>query len=152
MSAAIRPDSVDLPLTLHILGAMTLVGTLVLAASALFASWRGSAAGLVRLGYRSLLWAALPAWIVMRVSAQWVADEGGWLDVDPEPAWIGIGFASAEPTLLFLIVATVLSGRELRKMEGGGETSGLTRTAAVLVALTIVAYLVAIWAMSTKPA
>ena len=148
---AVRPDSADLPLVIHVLSAMVLVGVLVLAATALVATWRGGALGLVRLGFRSLLWAALPAWIVMRLSAQWVADEGGWLDVEPEPAWIGIGFITSEPTLLLLVAATVLSGRELRKMSDGGETSGLTRAAAILVAITIAAYIVALWAMTTKP-
>jgi hypothetical protein len=147
--AAIRADSIDLPLTLHVLSAMVLVGTLVLAAAALFASWRGGAVGLVRLGFRSLLWAALPAWIAMRLSAQWVADEGGWLDA--EPAWIDIGFIASEPTLLLLIAATVLAGREIRRLGPGEETSRMTRAAAVMVGLTLAAYVVAIWAMTAKP-
>jgi hypothetical protein len=151
MTAAIRADSIDLPLSLHVLSAMVLVGTLVLATAVLFASWRGGAVGLVRLGMRSLLWAALPAWVVMRLSAQWVADEGGWLDVEPEPAWIEIGFIAAEPFLLLLLVATLLTGLELRRFEPGAETTGRTRAAAILVALTLLAYVVAIWAMTTKP-
>lgn len=149
MTAAIRPDSWDIALSLHILGAMALVGTLVLAAAALFASWHGGAVGLVRLGFRSLLWAALPAWIVMRLSAQWIVDKEGIEDAGL--SWVDIGFSVSEPTLLLLIVATVLSGREIRRMGPADETGGMTRAAAVLVAITIAAYVVAIWAMTTKP-
>jgi uncharacterized membrane protein len=138
----------DLALTLHVLAAMVLVGTLALAAAALFASWRGGAIGLVRLGFRSLLWAALPAWIVLRVTAQWVLDESGYSD---DLTWVDIGFIVSEPTLLLLIAATVLSGRELRRMDSEDETGGMTRAAAVLVGITIAAYLVVLWAMTTKP-
>jgi hypothetical protein len=150
VTAAIRSDSIDLALTLHVLSAMVLVGTLALAAAALFASWRGGAIGLVRLGFRSLLWAALPAWVAVRLSAQWVLDEEGLGEADL--TWVDIGFIVSEPTLLLLIAATVLSGRELRRMGSEDETGAMTRAAAVLVAITIAAYLVAIWAMTTKPA
>jgi uncharacterized membrane protein len=59
--AATRPEGWDFPLLLHLLGAMLLVGTLVLAASALVLAWRDGSAALVGLGYRVLLIGALPA-------------------------------------------------------------------------------------------
>ena len=93
MIAIIRPDAWDFPLLLHVLGAMLLVGTLVLAASALFLAWRDGNAALMRLGYRSLLLGVLPAWIVMRGSGQWIAYKEHL--TDSNASWIGIGFTTA---------------------------------------------------------
>ena len=95
MLATIRPDSWDFPLLLHVLGAMLLVGTLVLAASALVLAWRDGNASLVRLGYRSLLLGALPAWIVMRGAAEWIADKEGLTGDERPPGWTS---ATAPPT------------------------------------------------------
>jgi hypothetical protein len=151
--ASIRPDSWSFPLLLHVLGAMILVGTLVLAASALILAWRDGSASLVRLGYRSLLIGALPAWIVMRGAAEWIADKEG-LTGDDAPSWVGVGYSTAEPGLLLLLISTLLAGlavRRARRTErsGGG---GFSRVSTVLVSLVLIAYLVAIWAMTTKPA
>ncbi len=149
---AIRPDDWNLPLFLHVLGAMTLVGALVLVVVSL-ASARGdeSAAGL-RLAYRSLLIGAIPAWIAMRAGAQWIASKEGLDDLDEPPAWIDIGFVTSEPTLLLLIVATVCAGIAARRArEGGRAFGGLNTTALVLVTITLLAYVLAMWAMSTKP-
>ncbi len=149
---AIRPDDWNLPLFLHILGAMTLVGALALVVLSL-ASARGadSAAGL-RVAYRALLLAAIPSWIVMRLSAQWIADKEGLTDLDEPPAWVDIGFVTSEPTLLLLIAATVCAGIAARRArEGGRAFGGLNKTALVLVSITLAAYVLAIWAMSTKP-
>ena len=152
--AVTRPDDWNLPLLLHVLGAMVLVGAAVLAAAALFSASRSGSVASVRLGYRTLLLGVIPAWIVTRGTAQWIADKEGYTGEDVEvPAWVDIGFIASEPTLLFLIPATVLSGLYVRSA-GAAETGvgGRPRIAAILVALTIVAYLVAIWAMTTKPA
>jgi hypothetical protein len=142
--AAIRPDDWNLPLFLHILSAGVLFGAVVLAA----VSVGGTAQAGLRLGFRSLLIGAIPAWIAMRLSAQWIASEEGYLDEDVEvPAWIDIGFATSEGSFLFLIAATVCAGIAARRDRAGG----LRTATMVLVGITIVAYLVALWAMSTKP-
>ena len=142
--AAIRPDEWNFPLFVHVLSAMVLFGAVVLAALSLAGN---SQAGL-RLGFRSLLIGAIPSWIAMRLSAQWIADEEGLLDEGVEsPAWVDIGFMTSEASLLVLIAATVCARIASRR-----ETAGGLRTATVvLVSITIVAYVVAIWAMSTKP-
>ena len=131
----------ELSLFTHILGAMGLIGALLLAATAL----APGGAGTLRLGYRSLLVAALPSYLVMRVSAQWVASEEGL--EDSEAAWIGIGYITSELGLLLMIVATVCAGLSNRR----GGRPGLTRAAFVITALLVVMYLVTIWAMTTKP-
>jgi hypothetical protein len=143
--AIIRPDDWNLPLFLHILGAMVLVGGLVLAVTALLAAWRGGEAASVRVGYRALLLAVLPGWLVMRIAAQWTLSKEGLEDA--EITWIDIGFMTTEPGLLLIIAATILAGLAARR--GGGGTG--VRVAAVLVSVLVVANLVAVWAMTTKP-
>jgi hypothetical protein len=131
---------VKLPLFLHVLSAIVLVGALVLAAASV-------ASHNLRLAFRALLFAAIPSWIVMRLSAQWTFTEQGWDDVDPEPAWIGIGFITSETTFLLIIAATVCAWRAARRERGGG----LRTATLVLTGVVLVAYLVVIWAMTTKP-
>ena len=149
----IRPDSWDFPLLVHVLGAMLLVGTLVLAASALILAQRDGSASLARLSYRSLLIGALPAWVMMRGAAEWIADEEG-LTGDEVPSWVDIGYSIADPGLLLLLVSTVLAGLAMRRAHRAERPSGdgLSRASAVLVSLLLLAYLVAIWAMTAKPA
>ncbi len=145
MIALVRPTEWEIPLFLHVLGAMTLVGALLLATTALAAASRSDDPGALRLGYRSLLLAALPAWLVMRVSAQWVLSESAFPEDD---AWVGIGYATSEVSLLPLVAATVLAGISTRRAAGGGRV----RAALILVGLALALYAVAIWAMTTKPA
>jgi hypothetical protein len=131
---------------------MLLVGMLVLAASALVLARRDGSFSLLRLSYRSLLLGALPAWIAMRVGAEWVADKEGWTG-DEVPSWLDLGYMIADPGLLLLLIATVLAGLAVRST-GQPESAagnGLSRASAVLVGLLLIAYLVAIWAMTTKP-
>lgn len=74
------------------------------------------------------------------------------IDTDDPPSWIELGYAVSNPGLLLLIVATVLTGtgtRRTRRQAGGVTT--LDRVATVLLAVSVVAYLMAIWAMTTKP-
>ena len=149
---AIRPDDWNLPLFLHVLGAMALVGALVLVVLSLASARGGDSAAGLRLAYRSLLFGAIPAWIVMRLGAQWIASKEGLDDLDEPPAWIDIGFVTSEPTLLLLIAATVCAGIAARRArEGGRAFGGLNTAALVLVSITLLAYVLAIWAMSTKP-
>jgi hypothetical protein len=148
--ATIRPDSWDFPLLLHVLGAMLLVGTLVLAASALILAWRDGSASLVRLGYRSLLIGALPAWIVMRGAAEWIADKEN-LTGSNLPSWVDIGYNTADLGFLLLLISTVFAGLAVRRSGRAESPGGLGRPPAALVSLLLIAYLIAIWAMTTKP-
>jgi hypothetical protein len=147
--AAIRPDDWNFPLLLHVLGAMVLVGALVLAVAALFFAWRDGSEASARLAFRSLLIGVIPAWIVMRVSAQIVLDKEGLEDA--ELAWIEIGFIVTEPGFLFIIIATVLAGLAARRARRGESAGAGVKVAAVLGSLLIAAYVVATWAMTTKP-
>ena len=90
----------------------------------------------------------------MRLAAQWIASKEGLDDLEEPPAWVDIGYVTSEPTLLLLIAATVCAGIAARRArEGGGRSFGGLNTAAlVLVTISLLAYVLAIWAMSTKPA
>ena len=138
--AAIRPDDWNLALFVHLLGAMALVGSLVLVVTQI-------AANNMRLGFRTMLVAVIPSWIVMRVAAQWIASKEHVDDIDPTPAWVDIGYSTSEGSFLLLLIATVCAGIAARRARGGG----LRTATLVLVAISLMAYAVAIWAMSTKP-
>jgi hypothetical protein len=139
--AAIRPDDWNLALFVHILGAMVLVGSLVLVLVAL-------AGRDLRLGYRSLLLGVVPGWIVMRGAAEWIAEKEKVNDIDPVPSWVDIGYSIADPMLLLIIISTVCAGVAARRQQRGGALRG---AALVLTGIMLVAAVVAIWAMSTKP-
>jgi hypothetical protein len=147
---------VEFPLLLHILGASILVGGLITALSFQLFGWAretpGGAAMLARFGFLSLLVLALPGWILMRVGAQWIWSEQGWDDVPEEPAWLDIGWMTGDFGLPLILVALILAGVGARRLrQGGGTTSGFVRGATVVTAITLIAYVVAVWAMSAKP-
>jgi hypothetical protein len=115
-------------------------------------AWRGDSAGFTNVAYRTLLYVAIPAFIVMRVSAQWIADKEGILDSKSDPSWIGIGFSTSDGGALFVIIATVLAGLGARRLRREGAPSPtLGRVAAVLTLIPLIAFLVTIWAMTAKP-
>jgi hypothetical protein len=147
--AVVRVDEVNFWLLIHVLGAMVLVGSLVLAMVALFLAWRDGSEASARLAFRSLLIGVIPAWIVMRVAAQFLLDKEGLEDA--EYAWIDIGFITAEPGFLLIIVSTVLAGLAMRRTRRGEASGAGVRVAAVLASVMVVAYVVATWAMTTKP-
>ena len=149
--AAIRPDDVNLPLTLHVLGAMLLVGTLLVVATAIAFAWRGGddAVGLTRFGLRALLLGVFPAYLLMRIGAQWTESAEDFPD-DFDPAWLGIGYITADAGAVLILVSLILSGLGLRKLRDGGGI-GLSRAVGVIAVILLAAYVVAVWAMSAKP-
>lgn len=153
---AIRPDSWNLPLLLHVLGASLLLGGLVTAVSAQLLGWRAqahaAALGYGRLAFRTLLFVAFPAWWLMRIGADWIWRREGFSDVESEPTWLEIGGLTADLGGVLLLVAIVLAGLGVRRLRrSGAEMSVLVRIAAVLSVLILVAYVVATWAMAGKP-
>jgi hypothetical protein len=146
--AAVRPDSWNFPLLVHVLGAMILVGGLLTGASVL-AFARGDARFL-RLGYWALAAVALPGWIVMFAGANWIYSKEGWDDVDEEPAWLGLGWTIAMLGALLVLVALIVGGIGVRRLGSGGG-AGLLKAAMVIAWIVLAAALVAVWAMSGKP-
>jgi uncharacterized membrane protein len=155
MLAAIRPDDWNFALLLHITGAVLLVGALVTAAAYLVCAWRSKRAGdelpHSRVAFKTLLILGIPAWFLMRIAAQWLADKEGFKGGDDEPAWLGIGYITSELGGLLLLVATILAGLGVRQLRKGAERSVLLRISTVLVLLLIVVYAITVWAMGAKP-
>src|SRR3954447_19030884 len=154
--AAIRPDDWNIALFVHVLGAMIATGGLVMAFAYAAGAWRNRSALSLRYAFRSLLYGAVPGYIVMRAAAQWIYSKEHLDDLPTDPDWVGIGFAVADMGLLILILATILSGvgsRRAIKAYGEDAQAGRAgvRTTTILVGLLLVGYVIAIWAMTTKP-
>jgi hypothetical protein len=153
--ASIRPSELDVPLYLHILGAMALVGVLLVAASSLLLAGRrdgGEATALARVGLWTLALGGVPAYLVMRIGAQWTASREGLDDVPEDPTWLSVGYITADAGALLLLVSLVLSVLGLRRLRSDtARPGGLPRAVGIIAVLLIAAYLVAIWAMTTKP-
>ncbi len=144
MLATIRPDSWNLPLFLHVLGAMLLFGTTAATATLSLAAWRSNRELLLGATLRTLLIGVLPAWLLTRAAAQWILDK--WNFGDDEPGWVGVGFLVTEPGLVILLLMTLFAW--LARRRGGGWP---IRAVAVLALVYIAALAVAWWAMSAKP-
>ena len=155
--ATVRPDDWNLALFFHVLGAMIVVGGLVLGLVYLAAAWRGDSAESLRAGFKALLYVALPGYIVMRGGAEGIYSKEHLDEATSDPSWIGIGFGVADAGLLFLLIATITAGVASRRAQAGGEGAASppvigVRVAASLCAVMVLAYVVAIWAMTAKPA
>lgn len=149
---AIRPDSWNLPLLVHVVGAMVLVGGLFAGAGALAFGRRDPS--LLLVGYWSLLAVALPGWLLMRVGAQWIYVEQGWDELPEtvdEPQWLVIGGAVADVGGAVFLVTLVLGAVGVRRLRASRGT-GLLGVTLALAVLLLAAYLVAAWAMAGKPA
>ncbi len=141
-----RPDSWNFPLLLHVAGAAVLFGSVAAAVVSTLAADRVAQPEFMRrLAFRSLLIAGLPAYVVMRVGAEWLYSKG-YDDVEDEPAWLGIGYIVADLGLLLFVIALVLTGVASWKRH-----SGLGKAAGIVGALLLVGMVVAVWAMGAKP-
>jgi hypothetical protein len=150
---AIRPDSWNFPLLLHVGGAMLLVGSLTIAIVAFVQSWReadpDSSARLFRFGALTMFFAALPAFIVMRGAAQWIVSKEHL--ENSNVSWIGIGFATSDLGGLILLLTLILTGIALRRSRRGAGLGKLAKVGSALPLLLLALYVIAIWAMTTKP-
>jgi hypothetical protein len=149
--AVVRPDSWNIPLLVHVLGAMILVGGLVASAS-LLALAHGDTK-LLRLGYWSLLALSLPGWILLRIGAEWISSREGWNDLPSgidTPTWLDVGGIVADGGGLVLLVAVILGAVGVRRLRDG-RGAGLLRATLVLSTVLLAGDLVAVWAMAGKP-
>ena len=148
MVATLRPDAWDFPLFVHVAGAMLLVGALVVVVATMGAALRrgDGVEVLTGLAFRTLLVGVLPAYILMRAGAEWIASKE---DVPDDVDWIGIGYGTSDGGLLLTIIAAIVAWRAARR--GAAGPGGLGRAVVVLSVVLLAAYAVAIWAMTTKP-
>ena len=150
--AAIRGSSVNFPLFLHVLGAMLLVGTLLTVALAIALSWRGrwASPSLTRFGLLVLPIGVVPAYVLMRIGAQWTESREHLPDEVEDQTWLGIGYITADIGAAVILIAVIIAAFGLRKLRTGGGT-GLARASGIISMVLLAAYVVAVWAMSTKP-
>jgi hypothetical protein len=148
--AAVRPDSWNFPLFVHVLGAMILVGGLVSGASVLAYARRDER--FLRLGYWTLLALSLPGWVLMRIGGQWIASKEGLDDLpaDVEPRWLALGGFIADVGGAILLVSLVVGGIGVYRLKEG-KGAGLLRVTTLLSLVLLAAYVVAVWAMAGKP-
>ena len=148
--ADIRPDSWNFPLFLHVArrdGARRR-GDRSRRARSLTPGGGGDPAGLRRFAFRTLLFVGLPAYIVMRIGAEWIyAKEFGDLP-DDDPAWIGIGYITADLGAAPLPDRARLR-RASRRAKSKRPASARRRRSSARSLL--VGWLVAVWAMGAKP-
>jgi uncharacterized membrane protein len=151
MLAIVRPDSWNWPLFVHIGGAMVLVGSLVVALFALgIARVRGDqpATGFAA---RVLFLLTLPAFIVMRIFAQVMVTKEH-LD-NSKADWLGIGFTVSDLGFVLLLAGLIMTGLTAHKAKRGESVTGAVtlRVTGVIAGILLAAFVVAIWAMTTKP-
>jgi hypothetical protein len=144
----VRPDDENLPLFVHVLGASILVGGLLTGASLLgFA--RGSVS-MLRLGYWTMLAVALPGLVLMRIGAEWIYRTSVYDDLEDEPTWIMIGGVTADIGGALFLVSLAVGGFGIYRLrEGKGD--GLLKATMVIGLILLAAYVVAVWAMASKP-
>ena len=148
---AIRADEVNFALFVHVLGAMVFMGALLLAGTVLAGAWTDGSAERVRLGFRTLLIAVVPSYLVMRIFGQ-ILESKDQYEATEDSAWIGIGYGSTELGLLLIIASSIATGLGVRKARRDGGAVGTSRkVAAVMVWFMVVLFTITIWAMTTKP-
>jgi hypothetical protein len=148
MLLLVRPDSWNLPLFLHVLGAIVLFGTTATVAIVGFASRSRSehAALLSQVGLWTFLLGIVPGWILMRAGAQWIVDKE-FPDGANTPRWVNVGFIVSEPGAVLLIGLGITAW--LWKRRGG--TGALALVVPLLATVYVLALGVAWFAMSGKP-
>jgi hypothetical protein len=131
---------------LHVLGAIMLSGGIGAVVVLAIATKRRPehAALLSRLAFRTLVLVVIPAWILMRVGAQQVADSEY---PGTTPGWVGVGFIVSEGVGAFILASGVIAFLSARR----GGAGRLATTLAVLAPIQLIALVVAWWAMTTRP-
>jgi hypothetical protein len=142
MVALVRPDSWNLPLFLHVLGAAVLVGAV--AATAIAAGKSGGSLVLRRVALGTIVALVIPAWILMRIAGEWTNSRE---DIPGDPGWLGTGYIVGDAGVIVLLLSVVFGWLSVRKPDRGWPA----RTVTALAVLYLAALLVAMFAMSGKP-
>ena len=153
--AAIRDGSVNIALFVHVLGAMLLVGSLFTVAASFALSRRngdGDTTGLTGLALKAVPLGVFPAYVLMRIGAQWTESAEDLSKQVEDSTWIGIGYITADLGALLVIASLIVAAIGLRRRrDGKGTGAGQARAVAIIGGLLVVVYIVTIWAMSAKP-
>jgi hypothetical protein len=125
------------PLFLHVFGAMVLTGAVLVALIVSYVAWRRSDLTLLgRAAFWALVVVGVPAYVAMRVGAQWIYSQEGFSG-DNDPTWLGIGFAAADIGLLVLLVTIGVAywWRRTGKPLAGHIVAGLSTVYLLLLAV-----------------
>ena len=149
------PSSWNLPLLLHVTGAMILVGGMLTAATALVSA-RGDERRL-RLGYYSLLFVAFPGMMLTKMGATAIwskySDHGFFRSAFPsrdDPTWIMIGGTALDMGAGALVLALIAGWFGLKKLDTKRGQQLMKLTTLISIGL-LAAYILAIWAMAGRP-
>jgi uncharacterized membrane protein len=148
MLAIIRPGAWNLPLFLHVLGAVILFGTTAAVAIVGFASRSRTdyAALLSRVAMRTFLFGIVPGWILMRAGAAWILSKE-YPHGASTPGWVNVGIVVSEGGGVVLLVMGILAWIWRRR----GGTGGLGLVVPILASICLAGFAVAWFAMSGKP-
>ncbi len=161
--------NINFPLLVHITGATILVGGVLTAAIA-FLLARGDVRKL-RLGFYSLLFVGLPGLILAKIGATaiWSKESthsfiGAAFPHSNDPRWVEIGGTALDGGGALLVLALILGWFGLKRLDGGQHDflakvpvvrnmSGATliKGSTIISVVLLVGYVLAIWAMGTKP-
>jgi hypothetical protein len=130
---------------------MVLVGVILTSATAGLLAWRDGSDTLLRLSYKTLLFAGFPGWIVMRVGAEWVASKEHLDNLKHDPLWLNIGMTTADGGGLLLLISLIIGGIGLRRLGKGRGGGGLIKASSVIATVLVAVYVVTVWAMGGKP-
>jgi hypothetical protein len=152
MLALLRSGTWEWALFFHVLGALVLIGGMVLVVTTALLGTRSTdphgALAMQRLTWRTLLLLVLPSFVLTRATAEWVRTEDGFAD---DLTWINVGYIVTDRGGIVLLALLVLGWRSARVAARGELRTVSSRILAVLAPLYLVALLVATWAMTTKP-
>lgn len=90
----------------------------------------------------------------MRVAGEWLYRLQHWQDLPAqfeEPSWLSIGFVVADWGGLLFLVSLALGGVGLYRLRHGKGGAGPLQVTTVITIILILAYAVAVWAMTGKP-
>jgi hypothetical protein len=142
--ALVRPGEWNLPLFLHVLGAIALFGSVATVALVSLAAERepGQTAFGRKLSFVTMFAVVWPSFLAMRVGAQWIYDKE---DISGFPGWVAVGAVVGDGGILVMLGLTLLCWLALRGR------ARAARLVPALAGLYLLALVVAWWAMSAKP-
>ena len=149
------PSSWNIPLLIHVTGAMILVGGMLAAATALVSA-RGDERKL-RLGYYSLLFVAFPGLMLTKLGATAInskySGQSFFRSAFPsqdDPTWIMIGGTALDMGAGALVAALILGWFGLKKLDTKRGQQMMKLVMLISIGL-LAAYILAIWAMGARP-
>jgi hypothetical protein len=142
--AVLRPNAWDLPLFVHVLGAVLLFGGAASISLLSLAAVRAQEhARLLRgVAFWTTLLLLWPSFVLMRAGAQWIQSREGLEDNPPD--WVAVGFVVSDFGIVLLLALTLLAWLSLRRSRVAPWFAGLA-------VVYLVALGVAWFAMSAKP-